>query len=84
MTDLTAELSYEPRGALTDENDGLFYLSMLLNECQNWLIEGGFLMLETGTCGLPKTPLHLEHMEYYSDLADLRRGGVYRLKTFTS
>ena len=80
MEKLEPELNFEPRNALTDEYDGKKHLSTLLNECHNWLKQGGFIMLETGLCGLPETPQHLVKLEGYSDLAGIKRGGVYHYK----
>jgi len=80
MEKLEPELNFEPRNALTDEDDGKKHLSTLLNECHNWLKPGGFIMLETGLCGLPETPQHLIRSENYSDLAGIKRGGVYHYR----
>jgi len=77
---LEPELNFEPRNALTDEDDGLKHLTTLLNECHNWLKPDGFIMLETGPCGLPKTPQHLVKSESYSDLAGIKRGSVYHYR----
>lgn len=77
MNVLEPELGFEPRSALTDEQDGKSHLSTLLNECLQWLKRGGFIMIETGLCGLPATPEHLKQVECYRDLAGLKRGGVY-------
>jgi len=74
---LEPELAYEPRGALTDESDGHHFLSILFDQCHNWLCEGGYLIVETGICGLPKTPFHLQKIEEYKDLAAIIRGGIY-------
>lgn len=78
MESLEAELAYEPRHALTDENSGRHFLSILFNECADWLSEGGYLIVETGVCGLPHTPAHLHQIKTYRDLAGIIRGGVYR------
>jgi len=78
MGNLEPELVYEPRHALTDENNGRYYLSILFDECQNWLCEGGCLIVETGICGLPDMPSHLHQVETYKDLAGISRGGIYR------
>lgn len=80
MAALAPELSFEPREALTDEYDGKKHLTTLLNECHHWLKPGGFIMLETGLCGLPETPQHLIKIESYSDLAGIKRGGIYRFQ----
>jgi len=78
MADLEPELGFEPRHALTDEKDGRHYLSVLFNECHDWLSEGGFLIVETGICGLPDTSSRLHQINAYRDLAGISRGGVYR------
>lgn len=76
---LEPELSFEPSIALTDGSDGKSLLRLLLNQCQNWLKPGGYLIIETGICGLPHAPSHLEELEHYHDLAGIRRGGIFRL-----
>jgi len=78
MMGLEPELAYEPRHALTDERDGLHYLSILFNGCPDWLSDGGHLIVETGLCGLPPTPPQLHEIEAYKDLAGNSRGGIYR------
>jgi len=77
---LEPELAYEPRGALTDEGDGHYYLSILFDQCQNWLCEGGYLIVETGICGLPEAPSYLQKIGEYKDLAAIIRGGIYRYR----
>jgi len=83
MEELEPELSYEPHIALTDGNDGRSILGHLLDQCRYWLKPGGYLIVETGTCGLPETPPHLEQLEHYRDLAGIKRGGIYRLNINT-
>jgi release factor glutamine methyltransferase len=78
MEGLEPELAYEPRHALTDENSGHYFLSILFNECPAWLAEGGHLIVETGICGLPHAPSYLHQIETYRDLAGIIRGGIYR------
>ncbi|RMH51575.1 MAG: peptide chain release factor N(5)-glutamine methyltransferase [Zetaproteobacteria bacterium] len=77
---LAPELAYEPRMALTDEKDGASILRRLLHEAPRWLRPGGWLIVETGACGLPKpspdASLRLD--ERIFDLAGLLRGGVWR------
>jgi release factor glutamine methyltransferase len=80
MEALEPELSFEPRGALTDENNGHTYLSILFNECKSWLKPEGHLIVETGICGLPSAPDFLQKLDDYNDLAGIQRGGIYRLK----
>jgi release factor glutamine methyltransferase len=80
MQALEPELAYEPRSALTDENDGRTYLSILFHECGQWLKPGGHLIVETGICGLPSPPVWLQKAGIYNDLAGNKRGGIYRLK----
>ena len=78
MDDLEPELAFEPRGALTDEADGLSYLSLILNEGGKHLKPGGLIIVETGPCGLPETPDTLKLLDSIRDLAGHLRGGVYR------
>ncbi|MCF7820968.1 MAG: peptide chain release factor N(5)-glutamine methyltransferase [Mariprofundaceae bacterium] len=78
MEGLEPELAYEPRHALTDEGSGDHFLSVLFNECPDWLSEGGYLVVETGLCGLPHPPPHLQQIKTYRDLAGNIRGGIYR------
>ena len=82
MNALEPELDFEPRSALTDEENGKKYLSTLLNECDQWLKPSGLIMVETGLCGLPTTPEHLKQLESYFDLAGLKRGGVYQYESY--
>ncbi|MES0372510.1 MAG: peptide chain release factor N(5)-glutamine methyltransferase [Mariprofundaceae bacterium] len=79
MEQLEPELDFEPRSALTDEDNGLTYLSILFDQCKEWLEPGGYLIVETGICGLPETPSHLKLIEHYHDLAGIKRGAIYRL-----
>lgn len=81
METLEQELAYEPRIALTDGDDGKQILGQLLEQSRDWLNPGGFLIVETGTCGLPETPPHFERLDHYRDLAGIERGGIYRLST---
>jgi len=76
---LEAELSYEPDMALTDGSDGMRFLRIILDSSRKWLVPGGYLLVETGICGLPETPVHLEYIDCFSDLAGIIRGGIYRL-----
>ena len=78
MSALAEELNFEPRHALTDEEDGLKHLSTLLYECEKWLKPESLIMVETGPCGLPDTPQNLQTIEVFTDLAGIKRGGVYR------
>ncbi len=80
MITLEAELSHEPRGALTDESDGLKFLTTILNEAPQHLKPKGFIIVETGTCGLPSTPDNLTMKEGIYDLAGHLRGGIYQHK----
>ena len=77
MHDLEAELSFEPRFALTDEADGLSLLKQLLDDAHVYLKEGGLLVLESGLCGMPDTPNTLIKLEDYQDLAGNFRGSVF-------
>ncbi len=79
MYDLEAELSFEPRFALTDEADGLTLLEKLLDDAYAYLKEGGLLVLESGLCGMPDTPNTLTKLEDYVDLAGNFRGSVFQV-----
>ncbi len=78
MHALEAELSFEPRFALTDEADGLTLLEKLLSDAHIYLKEGGLLVLESGLCGMPATPATLKKLEDYTDLAGNFRGSVFQ------
>ena len=80
MEGLEPELAFEPRGALTDEADGLRYLSHILNEGGKHLKPGGLIIVETGPCGLPETPAALERLRTINDLAGHLRGGIYQAR----
>jgi len=77
MKDLEDELVFEPRQALTDEGDGLQFLQRIADEAPEHLKQGGYVMLETGPCGLPKPPATLTLDEEIRDLAGHLRGAVY-------
>ncbi|HXH65495.1 MAG TPA: methyltransferase, partial [Mariprofundaceae bacterium] len=74
---LAPELRYEPAGALTDEADGLSHLTALLCGAQALLVPGGYLVVETGPCGLPAPIPAMAFEAEIRDLAGLLRGGVY-------
>jgi len=78
MHDLEEELHHEPAHALTDKEDGLSLLRILLNEAPNHLKQDGYVLVETGLCGLPKTPDVITMLYPYHDLAANLRGGVYQ------
>ncbi|MDX8395049.1 MAG: peptide chain release factor N(5)-glutamine methyltransferase [Mariprofundaceae bacterium] len=78
MSSLETELNFEPRHALTDEKNGLYYLDILLQQGSIYLKNHGIMIVETGCCGLPKTPDSLTLIHHYHDLAGLLRGGVYQ------
>jgi len=78
MDKLEAELDYEPRQALTDEKTGLTLLDALLQDAHFYLHDGGVLVLESGLCGMPKTPDTMIKLEDYTDLAGNFRGSVFR------
>jgi len=80
MAALEQELSHEPRNALTDESDGLIFLTDILNNGPKHLLADGMIMLETGPCGLPATPGSLVFENIIHDLAGHARGGIYRLQ----
>jgi len=77
MNDLEAELSFEPRFALTDEDNGLTLLERLLHDAHLYLKADGLLVLESGLCGMPDTPNTLIKLEDYQDLAGNFRGSVF-------
>jgi len=79
MDALEPELASEPRHALTDEQDGLKYLTMILRNGSAYLRSGGYIMLESGLCGLPDTPDPLIRDQIIRDLAGHLRGAVYHL-----
>jgi release factor glutamine methyltransferase len=76
--DLAPELRFEPAGALTDEADGLSLLSALLAGAPAHLAPAGYLMVETGPCGLPAPVPAMSLEQEIRDLAGLLRGGIYR------
>jgi len=78
MHDLEKELHHEPAHALTDQEDGLSLLRTLLNKAPQHLKKGGYLLLETGLCGLPETPSTMTMLHPYHDLAGILRGGIYQ------
>ena len=80
MNELEAELDFEPRGALTDESDGLQFLASILNNGSERLKPNGYIIVETGPCGLPETPHQLTKEKDIFDLASLLRGGIYQAR----
>jgi release factor glutamine methyltransferase len=76
--DLAPELGFEPRGALTDEADGLRLLARLVAGAPAHLLPGGDLIVETGPCGLPPAPAPMAFAAEITDLGGRLRGGVYR------
>lgn len=78
MAMLEVELEYEPRGALTDESDGLQFLETILSEGIQRLKPEGAIIVETGLCGLPPTPAGVMMKQEIVDLAGHLRGGLYR------
>jgi len=78
MTALDAELGFEPRSALTDEDTGLTLLAGLLKDAHMYLKANGMMFLESGLCGMPDTPTTLEKVNDYFDLAGNFRGSIYR------
>jgi len=74
---LEEELYFEPRLALTDEEEGLKYLNTLLNQAPNWLKSGGILIMESGVSGLPEAGAKWSTVEEIKDLAGLLRGGIF-------
>lgn len=77
MAALEPELGFEPRGALTDEADGLHYLARLVSGAPALLKKNGLLIVETGLCGLPEGTNQLPLKEHITDLAGRLRGGIY-------
>ncbi|OIO71399.1 MAG: peptide chain release factor N(5)-glutamine methyltransferase [Zetaproteobacteria bacterium CG12_big_fil_rev_8_21_14_0_65_55_1124] len=77
MEGLEPELEYEPRHALSDEQDGLSFLRQLAEEAGDWLAPHGRLIVETGVCGLPEDAGAIHLQERITDLAGNLRGGVY-------
>ncbi len=78
MDALDAELAFEPRQALTDEADGLRLLKALVSDAPDHLKSGGWLIVETGPCGLPPETGIMKLETTLTDLAGRLRGGVYR------
>jgi len=78
MNGLEPELSFEPRHALSDEQDGLKFLRQLVVEAGRWLKPRGLLIVETGQCGLPEEKAGLQLHQPIIDLAGHLRGGLYR------
>lgn len=77
MAALEAELGFEPRNALTDEADGLRFLSALVSGAPARLKQHGLLIVETGLCGLPEGSDELPLKQSITDLAGKLRGGIY-------
>jgi len=81
MHGLEKELHHEPAHALTDREDGLSLLRVLLQQAPEHLKPGGYLLLESGLCGLPETPEPMTKLHHYNDLAGLFRGAIYQYST---
>ena len=75
---LDPELGFEPAEALTDGADGLSILRALLADAADWLTAGGYLVMETGPCGLPPPTMSMAFEREIRDLAGRLRGGIYR------
>ena len=75
---LEPELGFEPAEALTDGADGLSLLTALLAGAADWLTAGGYLIIETGPCGLPAPTTAMALEGEIRDLAGRLRGGIYR------
>jgi len=80
MLALEAELSFEPRFALTDEDTGLTLLQKLLHGAPQYLKDDGLLMLESGLCGMPSAEPPMIKLADYHDLAANFRGSVFQFK----
>ena len=78
MQYLEEELHHEPTHALTDQKDGLSLLRTLLQKAPQYLKQNGYLLVETGLCGLPETPKSMTMLHTYNDLAGCLRGGIYQ------
>ncbi|MDX8409400.1 MAG: peptide chain release factor N(5)-glutamine methyltransferase, partial [Mariprofundales bacterium] len=78
MIALAPELAFEPQMALTDHDDGLTFLRRLVDDAHDYLQPDGYLMVETGICGLPPSNRTMQLVEKIHDLAGLLRVGVYR------
>ena len=78
MAALESELAHEPQHALTDGEDGLSFLATILKRAPTRLKHHGFIMVETGLCGLPETPENLQLEKIIYDLAGLLRGARYK------
>jgi len=79
MAALAPELAFEPQMALTDHHDGLTLLRRLVAGAAHHLKPMGYLIVETGMCGLPRSCGGLQLEEEINDLAGNLRVGVYRL-----
>ncbi len=78
MAELDRELAFEPRHALTDEGKGLHFLQQIVDDAPRLLKPGGYVILETGPCGLPSASDTLTLHENICDLAGHLRGAVYQ------
>jgi len=83
MDGLEAELGFEPQHALSDGQDGLSFLRLLIGQAGDWLCANGLLIVETGLCGLPEGMHGLQLQQRITDLAGYLRGGVYRTDHLT-
>lgn len=70
MAGLAPELAYEPRGALTDEADGLTAYRVIAAQAADYLDPGGRLMLEVGA-GQAADVQELLRLADYSDVQHL-------------
>jgi len=77
MGELEAELDFEPQQALSDGQDGLSFLRLLIRQAGDWLGANGLLIVETGQCGLPDEENGLKLQQRITDLAGHLRGGLY-------
>ena len=78
------DLRFEPRGALTDETDGLQAIRQIVQEAPEWLKPGGVLWLEHGWDQAASVRALLEQSGFQDvqsrkDLAQIERisGGRY-------
>ncbi|MDX8394317.1 MAG: peptide chain release factor N(5)-glutamine methyltransferase [Mariprofundales bacterium] len=78
--EVSAETIFEPQQALYASEQGLQILRRLLSESPRWLKPKGWLVLETGLCGLPDTPACFILCKNIIDLAGNLRGAVYQLQ----
>lgn len=70
LADLSAEVKHEPRKALDGGEDGLDIVRRIINEAKNFLVSGGYLMLEVGI-NQPQQVKELIENQYSNDYCDI-------------